>query len=141
MLKGLLNDNRQENVNSNIYPLHDHSSSTNFLSLHLAVPRKMKHKDVDSQGQLNFMKHKQATFTFKCVLSVNIRENSKTVNPYLSSLSKQVTGFSSYLAVTAFQRGCCYVQSLCNTPCAKITEVISPGWNSCPMALKPNTYS
>lgn len=102
----------------------------------------MKHKDVDSQGYLNFMKHKQATFIFNCVLSVNIRANSKTVNPYIPSLSKQVTGFPSYLAVTAFPRGCCYLQSLCNTPCAKITEFILPGRNSCPVALKlTNTYS
>lgn len=88
----------------------------------LAVSRMTKHKDVDSQGHLNFMRHKQATFIFKCVLSVNIRANSRAVNPYIPSLSKQVTGFPSYLAVTAFQRDCsCYVQSLCNTSCAKIT--------------------
>lgn len=86
--------------------------------MHLVVTRMMKHEDVDSQGHLNFMKHKQATFIFKCVLSVNIRANSRVVNPHIPSLSKQVT---TYLSVTAFQRDCCYVQSLGNTSCAKIT--------------------
>lgn len=107
----------------------------------LAVSRMMKHKDVDSQGHLNFVRHKQATFIFKCVLSVNIRANSRAVNPYIPSLSKQVTGFPSYLAVTAFQRDCCYVQSLQYFLCQNNHEVILPGWNSCPVALKPtHTY-
>lgn len=105
----------------------------------------MKHKDVASQGHLNFMKHNQATFIFKYVLSVNIKANSKALNPYIPSLTKQVIGFPSYLAVTAFQRDCCCVQSLCNTPCAKITlrlfhqDGIAAQWLSNPPTHRAET--
>lgn len=87
------------------------------------------------------MKHEYATFIFRCGFLVNARANSRAVNPYIASLSKKVTGFPSYLATTAFQRDCCYVQSLCNSLCAR-TEVILLEWNSWPMTIKTtHTYN
>lgn len=99
-----------------------------FLSLHFAVTKEMKYKDVGSQGHLNFMKHKQATFTYYIYISLYIQvcsfseyqskfQNCKSIHSLYQSKCQD----SQATFLWQLFRDCCYVQSLCNTPCAKIT--------------------
>lgn len=139
MLKGLSNDSRQENVNSNIYPLHDLSSST------ILCPCSKQNDETQRcwfSGPPKF-REAQTSHLYIQVCSFSEYQSKFQGCKSIHSLSLKAShGIPKLPCCDSFSEGLllCLV-SLQYFLCQNNPEVILPGWNSCPVALKPtHTY-